>query len=164
MVLHWNCIRINIHESINVILKSVVMMKPLQLCIFIHNLWSLCLYFFLFITFLCFNGMNLQHILPPISDNHHFSFSIFFLILILDAFNHLASNYLCLWFNSRILYVLFPISSIHFSSTVNISSLSIIFPTLITFLDLPNFWNMWQPVISHFFAVDLSYIHCYLNI
>ena len=45
MVLHWHCLRINIHESKHVKFKSAVMTKPLQLCIFIYIFWSFCLCF-----------------------------------------------------------------------------------------------------------------------
>ena len=134
MFLQRNCLRINIHESMHVNLKSVVTMKLLQLCIFIHNFWSFCL--FIFITFWCFTCNNLQHILPPIYDNNYFYYSIRFLIRILDAFNHLASNSLCFGVISRLPFVLFPIRDINYFSTVKMSSLSLISTTLFDFLDL----------------------------
>ena len=51
IVLRWNCIRINIHEIIHVNLKSEVVTKPFQLCIFIHNVLLLCLCFLLLLLF-----------------------------------------------------------------------------------------------------------------
>ena len=47
MVLPYHCLRINIHEIIHVKLNSAVMMKPLQLCIFIHNFYcSVSVFYF----------------------------------------------------------------------------------------------------------------------
>ena len=73
IVLQWHCLRINIHESIHLNLKLEVTMKSLQLCMFIHIL-SLCISFFLFITFWCFTCKNVKHIFPPLSDNNFFLF------------------------------------------------------------------------------------------
>ena len=64
-------------HSMHVNLNQAVIMKPLQMCIFIHNFLSFCLYFFLFITFLCFTYKNLQYIFPPIYDNFSFSLNYF---------------------------------------------------------------------------------------
>ena len=141
IVIHWHCLRNNIHESIHVNLKLAVMMKPLQLCIFINNFLSFCLWFFFLQPFLCFFCNTLQHIFPPIYDNNYFSFSIRFLILIFDAFVRLASNSLCLVVTARLIFTLFPIKAIHFSSTVKMSYFSVIFPPLITFLVLSKNLN-----------------------
>ena len=138
MVLHWNCLRINIHESIHVKLKSEVTMKPLQLCIFIHDFLSFCICFFLVLIFWCFNCKNLQRIFPPISDNNSFYFSIRFLISIFYAFIHLTSNSLCPGVISRLIFVLFPIRDICFYSTVK----NIIFFT--NFPSLGHFFGSYQ--------------------
>ena len=116
------------------------MMKPLQLWIFIHNFYCSISVFY-FITFLCFTCNKLQQMFPPIFDNHSFSLSIFFLIQILDIFKYLTYNSLCHWFISRLIVILFPIRVARFSITVNMSSLPLIFPTLIIFLVLPNILN-----------------------
>ena len=114
MVLHWYCMRINIHESIHVKLRSTVMMKPLRLCIFIHIFkCSLYVYFFN-ITFDASPVTTFDMFSPPIYDNNYFSFSISFLTRISHAFNHLASISLCFRVISRLLFVLFPIRAIHF--------------------------------------------------
>ena len=107
MVLHRNCLSINIHESIHVNLKSEVMTKPLRLCIFIHSFLSFCIFYFIFTTFWSFTCKNLQHIFPPIYDNNYFYFSILFSIRIFDAFNRLVSNSLCPGFISRLIFPIF---------------------------------------------------------
>ena len=110
-------------------------------CIYLYIIFDHSVSFFLFITFWCFTCKNLQHIFPPISDNNYFSYSIRFLLYIFGDFNHLAYNYLCLGVISIYLFVLFPIRAIFFSSTLNMSYFSLILPTLINFLVLPNFLN-----------------------
>ena len=99
IVFQWYWIGIKIHESIHINLKSAVIMKPLQLCIFIHNFLSLYLCYL--ITFWCFACKNLQHIFPPIYDNNYFSFSIHFLIQILSPFNRLIYSSLYHGFVSK---------------------------------------------------------------
>ena len=59
--LHWNYLKIDIHESIHVKLKLVVMTKHLQQCIFIHIFIVLPLNF-RFRQFFCFICKNLQQV------------------------------------------------------------------------------------------------------
>ena len=93
--------------------SSVVHIYP-QFCIVLSL-------FFLFITLLWFDCKNLQRIFPPISENNYFSSSFCFLICIVYVFNCLAYISLCFRFISRLLFMLFPIRAISFSSTVKMS-------------------------------------------
>ena len=138
VVLHWHCLKINIHESIHVYLESAVMMKSLQLCTFIHDFYRSVSVFFFFITFWCFACNNFQHIFPPIFHNNYYSYSICFLVRIFYAFNRLTCISLCFGVISRLIFVSFPKRDIFFP-TVIMSYLSLILPILITFLVLPNF-------------------------
>ena len=129
---------------------------------FIHNFYFYVYVIFIFTTFWCFTCKNLQRIFPPISDNNYFIlFPIYLFIHIFDAFNCLASNSICRGVVPRIIFVLFPIRTIHFSLTINMSYLPLNFPTLITFMVLPFFSITIQPVISQFFVIDSLYIPCY---
>ena len=101
MVLRWHCLGINIHESIHVKFKLIFMMKPIQWCIFIHKFWLFCLFYYYFRTFWRFTCRNLQLVFLSISKNNFISFTIYFLINILDAFKYLSSTSLCLGMISR---------------------------------------------------------------
>ena len=116
-------------------------MKPLQLCIFIlKNNRSVSGFSF-------YNVFDTSPIItfnirfPPISDNNYFSFTIHFPIRIFDAFNCIVSNSLFPGVIPRLLFILFSIRGIRFSLSVKMSYSSKMFPTLITFLVLPNFLN-----------------------
>ena len=147
MFFHWNCLRININGIIHVNLKLAVILKLLQLCIFIHNVLSFYLCFSIFITLWCLTCNNLQHTFPPISDNNYFSFYIPFLIRILDVFNCLAYISLRFKFNSRPIFVLFTIRDPRFSLTVKMPSLPQIYQPWSIFWFFPMFWTTRNPVI-----------------
>ena len=112
----------------------------------------------------CIISIFFLQCLKWIHDNNYLYFLISFLIHILDVFDRLSSNSTCLGVIPRLLYVIFSIRAIRFSSNVKISYLSLLFPKLIGFLDIPNFLNNVTACYFTKKPVELLDSHCYITI
>ena len=105
-------------------------------CVYLSTIVDCCVYVFLIVTFWCCTCQNLQQYLTMIPF-----FFCLFLNLHVGSLNRLSYISSLGGGISRLLFVLFPRRATSFSSTIIMSHLPQIFPTLTSFLDLPYFLN-----------------------